>query len=43
MTALVHAGPHVLAPLVTSTCEHVSTRFIDFFTSNIRNSNTRKA
>ena len=34
---------HTLPALVTATGEKASVRFLDFFTSNIRNPNTRKA
>ena len=43
MTALVAAPSTALPTLVTATGERAAVRFLDFFTSHIRNSNTRKA
>ncbi len=43
MTALIPAQASPLPALVTNTGERALARFLDFFTANIRNPNTRKA
>jgi len=40
--ALVHAGLETL-PVAIATAAHTSERFVEFFTANIRNQNTRMA
>lgn len=43
-TALpVDAGPRVVPALVTAEGEHTVRRYVEFFTANIRNPNTRAA
>ena len=43
MTALIPAQASPMPALVTNTGERALARFLDFFTANIRNPNTRKA
>ena len=43
MNLKLHEGALHLPALVSSTGERAAVRFLDFFTSNIRNPNTRKA
>ena len=41
--ALVRAGPETLPVAIAAAGAHTSERFIEFFTANIRNRNTRRA